>query len=240
MDIRIVIPTYNERENIVPLIEAILALPVRAGVIIVDDNSPDGTGDLADRLHAEHPSVEVIHRRAKLGLGTAHIAGLKRALTRGANLAITMDADFSHHPRYIPDLIAAMQHSDLCIGSRYVPGGGTVDCTLPRRLLSHGANAFARLMLGLSAHDCTAGFRCYRREVLEQIPLDGIFSDGYSFLIEMLNLCQRSGACISEVPIIFANRRQGKSKISRKEVLNAFCTVLRLAPQRLARPGGAP
>ena len=232
MDVRVVIPTYNERENIALLVEAILALPLPMGVIIVDDNSPDGTGQLADSLASAHQAVSVAHRPAKLGLGTAHIAGMKQALALGADLIVTMDADFSHHPRYIPALVAAMQSCDLCIGSRYVPGGGTLSCAWPRRVLSQGANAFARLMLGLAAHDCTAGFRCYRRQVLEKAPLDSIFSNGYSFLIEMLYHCQHLGARIGEVPIVFENRRRGQSKISRREILNALYTVVRLATAR--------
>ncbi len=235
MDLQIVIPTYNEIENLVPLVEGILALPLSAGIIVVDDNSPDGTGDLAGSLAEQHPGITVVHRPAKLGLGTAHIAGIEKALGLEASLIVTMDADFSHHPRYIPSLVAAMPSLDLCIGSRYVPGGGTRHCTLPRRALSHGANAFARLMLGLPAHDCTAGFRCYRRETLERIPLHSIFSDGYSFLIEMLYLCHQDGARIGEVPIVFENRRRGTSKISRKEIVSAMYTVVRLAAGRLRR-----
>lgn len=235
MPAAVVIPTYNERENIVPLIEGILALPLPSRVIVVDDNSPDGTGELVDCVAARAPGVEAIHRPAKLGLGTAHIAGIRRALQQHSDPIITMDADLSHHPRYIPDLVAAMDRCDLCIGSRYVRGGGTLHCTLPRRLLSRGANAFARAMLSLHAHDCTAGFRCYRSEMLRQVPLDGIFSDGYSFLIEMLYLCQCNGARVGEVPIVFENRRRGKSKISRREIAAAMYTVVRLAARRMER-----
>ncbi|RMF28531.1 MAG: glycosyltransferase, partial [Chloroflexi bacterium] len=147
----------------------------------------------------------------------------------------TMDADFSHHPRYIPDLLARSRQADLVIGSRYVPGGGTRFCSLKRRLLSRGANLFARLMLGLQARDCTAGFRCYRREVLQSIDLDAIFSDGYSFLIEMIYKVQRKGWRVAEVPIIFEDRRHGLSKISRVEIVKALYTVLRLTPHRFIR-----
>ncbi len=234
MSVSVVIPTYNERENIVPLVQAIIGLPIGVSVIVVDDNSPDGTGRLVDEMAAANPAVRPLHRPAKLGLGTAHIAGMRKALADGADLIVTMDADFSHHPRYIPDLVAAMGNLDLCIGSRYVRGGGTENCSLPRRVLSEGANTFARVMLGFHAHDCTAGFRCYRREVLSQVPLDAIFSDGYSFLVEMLYLCQGLGARVGEVPIIFENRRRGKSKISRKEILAAMYTVLRLSARRLS------
>jgi len=233
MSVSVVIPTYNEKENIASLVEAIVALPVAASVIVVDDNSPDGTGRLVDEMAAANRAIRPLHRPAKLGLGTAHIAGMRKALADGADLIVTMDADFSHHPRYIPDLVAAIANLDLCIGSRYVRGGGTENCTLPRRVLSEGANTFARVMLGLHAHDCTAGFRCYRREVLSRVPLDSIFSDGYSFLVEMLYLCQGLGARVGEVPIIFENRRRGKSKISRKEIAAAMYTVLRLSARRL-------
>jgi glycosyltransferase involved in cell wall biosynthesis len=229
---QVIIPTYNERENIAALVTTLIALPMPLGVIIVDDNSPDGTGQLVDSLAAEHNQVTAIHRPGKLGLGTAHIAGMKRALELGADYVLTMDADFSHHPRFIPAMVARMDSCDLCIGSRYVPGGGTIACTAPRKALSYGANAFARLALGLQAHDCTAGFRCYRRQILEQVPLDRIFSNGYSFLIEMLYLCQKAGARVAEIPIIFENRRLGQSKISRREIASAMYTVLRLAPSR--------
>ena len=183
MGVSVIIPTFNERENLRPLVETILELPLSASVIVVDDNSPDGTGHLADELGARYPLVSALHRPAKLGLGTAYIAGMRRALAQGADLVLTMDADFSHHPRYIPALVDGMDRCDVCIGSRYVKGGGTLNCTFPRRALSHGANAFARLMLGLDARDSTAGFRCYRRAVLEKAPLDAIFSSTCGFFI---------------------------------------------------------
>jgi glycosyltransferase involved in cell wall biosynthesis len=233
----IVIPTYNERENIGLLVDKILALPAEIQVIVVDDNSPDGTGDFLSEQAARWPALRLIRRPRKMGLGTAHIAGFRLALTLDVDCILTMDADFSHHPRYVPDLIAAAEKWDIVIGSRYVKGGGTVNCGLNRTLLSRAANAFARLMLGLEAYDCTAGFRCYRRRVLEAAPLDDIFSNGYSFLIEMLYRCQRLGFKVSEVPICFENRQRGNSKISRAEILRAAYTVLRLAPNRvLGRP----
>ena len=228
----IVIPTYNESENIVRLVTEILALPIGAHVVVVDDNSPDGTGPLVDAIAAREPRVHVVHRPAKLGLGTAHIAGIRFAATLGLDPIGTMDADFSHHPRYIPDLLAGLEHSDVMIGSRYVPGGGTLDFGLRRRLLSRGANAFARTMLGLQAADCTAGFRVYRREVLDSIDLDAVFSNGYSFLIEILYLVQSAGWKVGESPIIFEDRREGTSKISRREIAKAVYTVLRLCLQR--------
>jgi dolichol-phosphate mannosyltransferase len=229
----VIIPTYNERENIRPLVEGIVGLGLGSQVIIVDDNSPDGTGQLADELAAEHSAVRVIHRPAKLGLGTAHIAGMKVALEAGADLVLTMDADFSHHPRYIPDLLAALEEHDVAIGSRYVAGGDTLYCSLPRRALSRGANLLARSVLSLPAGDATAGFRGYRWEVLESIALDDIVSNGYSFLIEMLYRCQQKGWRIGEVPIIFENRQRGASKISRAEIVRAMQTVLRLGWERL-------
>lgn len=231
--IAVVIPTYNEAENIEPLVARLLALPLPLRVIVVDDNSPDGTGDIVDRLAAADGRVIPIHRPAKLGLGTAHIAGFRRALADGAQVIVSMDADFSHDPRYIPAMVDRMGECDLVIGSRYVRGGGTRFCTLPRKLLSWGANAFAKAMLGLGARDCTAGFRCYRREVLERVGLDEIFSEGYSFLIEMLYRTQRLGYRVGEVPIIFENRRRGASKVSRREIYRALYTVFRLRFRRL-------
>jgi dolichol-phosphate mannosyltransferase len=229
----IIVPTYNERENIELLVHDILDLQLDPAIIIVDDNSPDGTGELADALAADHAQVRVVHRPGKLGLGTAHIAGIKEALAGGADLVLTMDADFSHHPRDIPSVVAALEEYDLVIGSRYVPGGGTLYCTLPRKMLSWGANAFARAVLSLQAGDATAGFRGYRRAVLESIELDEIVSNGYSFLMELLYRCQRQGWTIGEVPIIFENRQRGASKISKSEILRAMQTVVRLGQERL-------
>ena len=239
-NVSVIVPTYNERENIEPLVRQLLELPVGVRVIVVDDNSPDGTGELADELAAESGGrVAVIHRPGKLGLGTAYIAGFRRAMEEGADYVITMDADFSHNPRYIPAMVEkAEQGYDLVIGSRYVPGGGTRNCTWPRILLSWGANGFARALLGLRARDATAGFRCYRREVLESVGLEEIRSSGYSFLIEMLYRVQRRGWRVGEVPILFDNRRLGKSKISRTEILRALQTVLRLAWARLRGKDG--
>jgi len=235
LQVNVIVPTYNESENIKALVTQLLALPTGILVIVVDDNSPDGTGDIADRLAEENPGrIEVIHRAGKLGLGTAYIAGFKQALAARADLICTMDADFSHNPRYIPDMVAKIgQGYDLVIGSRYVPGGGTSGCTFDRKLLSWGANAFARTVLGLRAHDTTAGFRCYRREVLESVQLDEIKASGYSFLIEMLHRVRRRGWQVGEVPIIFENRRLGTSKISQDEIIRAMGTVLRLGWARL-------
>ncbi len=256
MKTAVIIPTYNERENLVDLIGQILDLDIGAHVIVVDDNSPDGTGMLADELAAQDGHVRVMHRPGKLGLGTAYIVGFKQALAEGAERVVTMDADFSHHPRYIPALVALTDKYPIAIGSRYVAGGGvTADWGVHRKFLSWGANRFARLMLGLKARDCTAGFRCYQREVLQSIDLDRIFSNGYSFLIEMMYKCQRLGYTFGEAPILFENRYRGNSKISRREIYKAMYTVLRLsisrllfwraaerygtrAPNRVSRPGG--
>jgi len=235
LQVTVIVPTYNERENIEALVAQLLALPTAVRVLVVDDNSPDGTGEIADRLSAESGGlVGVIHRAGKLGLGTAYIAGFKRALAEGSELICTMDADFSHNPRYIPAMVDKIgQGYDLVIGSRYVRGGGTSGCAFTRELLSWGANAFARTMLGLRAHDTTAGFRCYRRKVLAEMDLDEIKASGYSFLIEMLYRVQRRGWRVGEVPIVFENRRLGTSKISKGEVLRALGTVLRLARGRM-------
>ncbi len=233
MDIRVIIPTYNEKENLTDLVTQILALPINAQVIIVDDHSPDGTGEIADSLAAQEPRVSVIHRDGKLGLGTAYIAGFKKGLSEGSDRLITMDADFSHDPSYIPALVALADSYHITIGSRYIPQGGVVNWEWQRRFLSWSANHFARTVLGLKAQDCTAGFRCYRREVLLSIELDQIFSNGYSFLVEMLFKCQRQGYTVGEIPIIFANRQRGESKISQQEIYKAMSTVMRLAVSRL-------
>lgn len=236
IDTYVIVPTYNEADNLDDLLTQILALPVPVGVIVVDDNSPDGTGKLADDWAAQHPTaVQVVHRPGKMGLGTAYIAGFHHALTLSARNVMTMDADFSHNPRYIPAIIEMSQYKHVVIGSRYVPGGGQINCTWKRVVLSRLANYVARFLLGLKARDATAGFRLYRREVLASIPLEQIFSSGYSFLVEMLFLCQRRGWQVGEVPIIFEDRRKGTTKISRNEVFKAQYTVFRLFVRRLRR-----
>ena len=234
LQISVIVPTYNERENIEALVTQLFDLPTGVDVIVVDDNSPDGTGTVVDTLAAENDGrVLAIHRAGKLGLGTAYIAGFQRALADGADLIFTMDADFSHNPRHIPAMVGKIGEGyDLVIGSRYVPGGATSGCTFARKLLSWGANAFARIVLGLQAHDTTAGFRCYRREVLASLDLDEIKASGYSFLIEMLYRVGRRGYRVGEAPIVFENRRLGASKISKNEVARAMGTVLRLGRDR--------
>lgn len=237
IDTVVIVPTYNEADNIHDLISQLLALPVPIGVVVVDDNSPDGTGELADEWAEKFPGrVYVLHRPGKLGLGTAYIAGFKFALgLPHIQRIMSMDADFSHNPRYIPAMIELSKSKDVVIGSRYVPGGGTLNWPQRRIWLSRGANLVTKSCLGLKAMDTTAGFRLYRREVLESIPLDRIFSSGYSFLVEMLFTCQRYGWQVGEVPIIFEDRRKGTTKISRQEILKAQYTVLRLLFRRLLR-----
>lgn len=236
----VIVPTYNEADNIHDLVTQLLNLPVEVQVLVVDDNSPDKTGDLVDQMVSEFSGrVHVIHRPGKMGLGTAYIAGFKKAMNElNASRIMTMDADFSHNPRFIPAMIELSKTRHVVIGSRYVPGGGSLNCTWKRVMLSKIANMTAKTLLGLKAKDTTAGFRLYRREVLASIPLDRIFSSGYSFLVEMLFMCQRRGWQIGEVPIIFEDRRKGQTKISRQEITKAQYTVIRLFLRRLR--GGEP
>lgn len=231
----VIVPTYNEADNLDDLLTQLLSLPVNLGVIVVDDNSPDGTGKKADQWSLREPDrVHVVHRPGKMGLGTAYISGFRLALDKlKVQQIMTMDADFSHNPRYIPSMIKMSEQKDVVIGSRYVEGGGSLNCTWKRIWLSKIANFIARGLLGLQARDTTAGFRLYRRQVLESIPLEQIFSSGYSFLVEMLFMCQRRNWQIGEVPIIFEDRRKGSTKISRNEVIKAQYTVLRLLARRL-------
>ena len=225
----VVVPTYNERENLEKLTHRLRSVPGDIHVLVVDDNSPDGTGAIADDLAAADPGVHVLHRSGKLGLGTAYRAGFRYGLEHGYLYICTMDADFSHSPESLPSLIdKAASGYDLAIGSRYVRGGAVVGSPPMRRFISYAANWLAHKILGVTAMDCTAGFRCYRREVLETIDLDRIFSSGYSFLIEMAFYCQRAGFRIGEVPITFVNRTEGASKINRGEIVKAFYTLVRL------------
>ena len=223
----IIIPTYNEYDNLRPLLQEIFSYAPATDILIVDDNSPDGTGKLADELHAENPQVNVLHRAGKLGLGTAYIAGFKYAVEQEYDAAFEMDADFSHDPRYLPDFLSKIEDADLVIGSRYVQGGDTPNWSLLRRFVSGGGNIFARFMLGIPVHDCTAGYRCYRRAVLESIELDTIESQGYAFQVELAYRVYKQGFKIVETPIIFMDRRVGKSKMSRKIFLEGFTWVIR-------------
>ena len=229
-----IVPTYNERENLNRLVQRLRLLPGNVHVLIVDDNSPDGTGEIADALAIADPGVHVLHRAGKLGLGTAYKAGFDYGLANGYQFLCTMDADFSHNPASLLLLLdKANQGYDLVIGSRYVAGGKVVGSTSSRKLISYLANWLAHILLGIAARDCTAGFRCYRRQVLETIHLDDIFSSGYSFLVEMAFYCQHAGFRIGEVPITFVNRTEGASKISKAEIYKAFYTLLRLRTSAL-------
>jgi dolichol-phosphate mannosyltransferase len=223
----IIIPTYNEYDNMRPLLEQIFTYAPASDILIVDDNSPDGTGKLADEIAAQNSQVHVMHRAGKLGLGTAYIAGFKYAVEHQYDAAFEMDADFSHDPRYLPDFLKAIESADLVIGSRYIRGGGTPNWSLLRRFISGGGNIFARFMLGIPVHDCTAGFRCYRRQVLESIGLDTIESQGYAFQVELAYRVYKRGFKIVETPIIFLDRRVGKSKMSRAIFLEGFTWVVR-------------
>jgi dolichol-phosphate mannosyltransferase len=229
-DATICLPTYNERENLEPMLRALA--PHDVNVLVIDDNSPDGTGELADRLAGELDFVSVLHRDRKEGLGPAYLAGFRRALADGAQLVLEMDCDFSHDPADVPRLIdACRQGADLALGSRYVPGGATANWGLGRRIVSWGGSFYARLLLGVRIHDLTGGFKCYRREVLETIELDAIRSKGYAFQIEGTYRTLRRGFRVVEVPIRFVDRTTGQSKMSRAIFLEAVQKVpaLRLA-----------
>jgi dolichol-phosphate mannosyltransferase len=222
----LVLPTYNEAQNLEPIVAAALAkLPSAGRVLIVDDNSPDGSGEIADRLAAEQERVEVLHRPRKEGLGPAYIAGFRRALAGGAGLVVEMDADFSHDPAYLPRLLDAAGRADLAIGSRYVPGGGVGDWGALRRTISRGGSAYARLALGVGVRDLTGGFKCFRREVLEAIDLDAVRSRGYAFQVELTYRAIQHGFSVTEVPIVFRDRRAGSSKMDRSIVLEAIWRV---------------
>ena len=223
-NVTVCLPTYNERANIEPMLRALEPLGVR--VLVVDDNSPDGTGALADDLARELDVVSVLHRERKEGLGPAYVAGFRRALADGAEYVLEMDCDFSHDPKDVPRLVAACDAgADLALGSRYVPGGGTEDWGRGRRFVSTGGSWYARTLLGVHVRDLTGGFKCYRREVLERIDLDAIKSKGYAFQIETTYRTLRAGFSVVEVPILFSDRTAGQSKMSRAIVLEAVARV---------------
>jgi dolichol-phosphate mannosyltransferase len=222
----LVLPTYNEAGNIEAFVEAVLdKLPTTARVLIIDDNSPDRTGEIADRLATQYEAVTVLHRSHKEGLGPAYIAGFKRALAEGAGLVLEMDSDFSHDPAYLPRLLEAGERADLAIGSRYVPGGSVGDWSAMRRTISRGGSTYARFVLGVKVRDLTGGFKCFRREVLEAIDLDSIRSRGYAFQVEMTYRAIQRGFEVVEVPIVFRERRAGKSKMDRSIVAEAVWRV---------------
>ncbi len=222
----LVLPTYNEAENIESFVAAVRGkLPASAQILIVDDNSPDGTGEIADRLAEEHENLSVLHRQRKEGLGPAYIAGFRKALSEGAGLVLEMDSDFSHDPAYLPRLLEAAKRADLVIGSRYVEGGGVAEWGALRRAISRGGSAYARLVLGVDVHDLTGGFKCFRREVLEAIGLDSIQARGYAFQVEMTYRAIQLGFKVVEVPIVFRDRQAGSSKMDRSIVAEAVWRV---------------
>ena len=228
--------TYNEAGNLRPLVETIRQFAPDSSVLVIDDNSPDGTGQIADELRATLPDVHVIHRAGKLGLGTATLAAIKFAIEQNYDYLLNLDADFSHPPRFIPDLLKGMADHDVMIGSRYVPGGGVEGgFTLKRRLMSSGINGYARLTLGLSSRDNSGAFRCYRVSKLAEIDLGKVRSRGYSFQEEILYWCQDVGCRIGETPILFENRRSGSSKINMREAVSALSILLQLGVSRWTR-----
>ena len=239
----VIVPTYNERGNLPTLISGLMKHD-NVRVMVVDDQSPDGTGALAERLAKEHPGrIEVMHRTGRRGLGRSYIDGIRRALNEPVDVLCQMDADLSHDPAHLPDLIAATARADVVIGSRYIPGGDIVNWPKRRRLLSRFANIYIRAVTRLSARDCTSGYRCWRKSALANLPLEQFISDGYSFLVEMLFVASRRGCRIAEVPITFVERRIGESKVSRAVLLESAITPWRLiaspSTARKAPAGGA-
>ncbi len=231
----VVVPTYNEADNVGPISASILAALPAARLLVVDDDSPDGTGRLADELAAADPRVQVLHRNAKQGIGRAYLDGFAVALDGGATTIVQMDADFSHDPAALPRIVAPVVEggADLVIGSRYTPGGGVVDWGLGRKLVSRGGSLFARLVLGLAPGDLTGGFKAWRAGTLAAVPFDGVHAGGYVFQIEMTFRASRAGARIRELPITFRDRRVGQSKMSRRIVVEALVVVVQLRAEEL-------
>jgi dolichol-phosphate mannosyltransferase len=226
--------TYNEAGNIEPLVEAVRQFAPHSSILIIDDNSPDGTGKLADELARRLPEIHVLHRAGKLGLGTAMLEAIRHAIQNGYDYLLNLDADFSHPPRFIPALLEGMRDHDVMIGSRYVPGGGVEGgFNFKRKFMSSGINWYARLLLGLSTKDNSGAFRCYRVSKLAQIDLGKVRSRGYSFQEEILFWCKQVGCRIGETPILFENRRAGTSKINGKEAASALWILLRLGLGRI-------
>lgn len=221
----IIFPTYNEKDNIEKIVHAVLPMDARVNVLIVDDNSPDGTGRIADRLAAQEEKVNVLHRQQKNGLGRAYIAGFKWAIERDYDFIFEMDADFSHGPEYIKDFLREINHHDVVVGSRYISGVNVINWPMSRLLLSYYANVYTRLVTGLPMHDATGGFKCFRREVLETIDLDAVRSSGYAFQIEMSMRAWKNKFRIKEIPIIFYDRTAGESKMSKKIMMEAVYRV---------------
>jgi dolichol-phosphate mannosyltransferase len=233
----VIVPTFNERENLPVLTRQLMEYP-EVRMLVVDDNSPDGTGALADDLAREFPGrIEVMHRTARPGLGRSYIDGIRSVLDRPVDVICQMDCDLSHDPRHLRDLVAASEHADVVIGSRYVPGGAIVNWPLRRKLLSRFANTYIRLVTRLTPHDCTSGYRCWRRQALASLPLGQFEADGYSFLVEMLFAASAAGLTFAEVPITFVERRQGESKLSNAVLVESALTPWRLiASRKTARP----
>lgn len=226
--ILIALATFNERDNLEPLVRQIRAAVPDADMLILDDHSPDGTGEVADALAQADARIQVIHRAGKLGLGTAILAMMRFASERNFDFLVTMDADFSHHPRYLPALLAGMDRADVMIGSRYVPGGGVENWPWSRRLMSRATGLMVRVLLGMPARDTSGNYRCYRVATLRSANLDNLLSTGYSFQQEVLHRCHLAGARLAETPIIFADRKMGKSKANVKEIVCSVSTLLRL------------
>lgn len=222
------VATYNELENLPLLVDEIFAVAPHVDILVIDDNSPDGTGAWADERASSDARVHVVHRAGKLGLGTATIAAMKYAIDHGYDYLLNLDADFSHHPRYIPALLAGMDHADVMIGSRYCPGGGVKDWPFKRQLMSQLVNLYARTSLGLKPKDCSGAFRCFRVETLKKLDFDRIRSRGYSFQEEILWHLKRAGARFGETPIVFADRERGQSKINSREAWAALWIIFRL------------
>jgi dolichol-phosphate mannosyltransferase len=231
----VVVPTYNERDNLEAIVRAIREHLPAVELLIIDDGSPDGTGDIAESLASSLGGIHVMHRPGKMGLGTAYITGFRFALERDYSCVFEMDADFSHDPKYLPRLLDAARKYDMVIGSRYVSGGATPDWRLIRRIISGGGNVFARNVLSLPVRDCTAGFKCYRRAVLAAFDLDRINLQGYAFQIETVYQAYKAGFRIGEVPIVFPDRRLGQSKMSRQIVVEAFTYVVRRRIEQFRR-----
>lgn len=224
----IVVPTYNEKDNLPSLLEALTSFPDEIHVLVVDDGSPDGTGDIAAEWSARTPRVHLVRRAGKMGLGSAYVAGFRWALEHDYERIFEMDADFSHDPKYVPQMLAAAENADLVIGSRYLTGVNVVNWPMSRLLLSWFANKYAKFVSGLPIHDCTAGFKCFRREVLEKIDLDRIAASGYGFQIELHYKAWKKGFRLAEVPIVFVDRRAGTSKMSGQIIREALLLVVRL------------
>lgn len=224
----IVLPTYNEKENIELITAKILETVPSLNILVVDDNSPDGTGQIADRLSAKDPRIFTLHRKAKEGLGRAYLAGFRWGLDKGYDLLFEMDADFSHDPKYLPAMLQASEEADLVIGSRYVKGVNVVNWPMSRLLLSYCGNQYVRLVIGLPVNDATAGFKCFRRATLEALDFDAVGSSGYSFQIEVNYMCWKKGFRIREIPIVFVDRTLGTSKMSTGIVREALLLLWKL------------